>query len=193
MMEREENMAVNIYFGAQYEYKQGVLHELIKRNIVDFALTDYYPYATDTEPEKDSRIVTIDHRPCADGEYYKMCNVEELPALSKQVMEMMLPYESMAIEICARNPYHIGDYYIAKREYYIHLRFWNYMFDHYKINFCFFNDLPHSGGKYVAYALAKAKGIPMLVLTTAPPFHGRWVYGSDIQSVQNTMSCLVKV
>lgn len=174
---------ISVYWGAQLEYKQGLLHELINKGIIDFALTDYYPYEGEKKPEENERIITLDHRPCVDGDYDNICDLEELPALDKELLEKMLPFESMAIHICAREPYPIGDYYIAKKIYYNHLRYWNYVFDKYSINFCYFNDVPHVGGKYVAYALAKVKKIPTLMLATAPPFIGRYVYGSDIETI----------
>ena len=62
-------MEINMYCGAQLEYKQGVIHKLLQENIIKFCVTDYDPTSICEKPTYDSRIVTIDHRPCITSRY----------------------------------------------------------------------------------------------------------------------------
>lgn len=176
-------MSVNMYCGAQYEYKQGVVKKLLDEGIIDFCLTDYIPDDREEKPQSDARIVAINHDFCDTGMIEEQFDINSIPALDKSLMESLLPYESMGIKLGMRyDDCQVVEYEEGKRNFFIQLRVWNYLFDKYSINFCFLNDVPHIQGKYAAYALAKVKNIKVLIMCPSP-IETRRVFGFDINSL----------
>ncbi len=174
-------MGINLYLASEYEYRRGLAHKLLEENVIDFCLTDHLPW-TDA-PASDDRIVTVNHNPSGNAEYSEVCDINELPALSKDLMEKMLPYESMAIKMGLRRfNYPTTEYEEEKRKYLQHLRFWNYMFDKYNINLIVTHCIPHSQGKFVVYALAKVRKIPMLIWHRSL-FDGRCFWGGSLEEI----------
>ena len=175
-------MSIRLYLASEFEYRRGLANRLLEENIIDFCLTDHLPWTE--SPEHDERIVEIDHRPSANEEYDLVCNINEFPAVSKDLMEKMLPYESMAIRLGMRRLNHpTTEYEEEKRKYLQHLRYWNYMLDHYKINLIVTHNTPHSQGKYVVYGLAQVKNIPMLIWCKCGTFPERCFWGNSLKTM----------
>ena len=172
---------VNLYFSHDCGYRLGMVHEMLSRGIIDFCLTDYDPGSTNSPPPIDSRIVTTEISMGVNLTYDKVCNIYELPMPSKELLEAMRPYESMAIKMGSRRTnYQIALYEEEKRNYLLHVRYWNYMLDKYNINFCFFENTPHTQHIYIIYALAQVKRIPTIVMLAAVAIPGIYVYGDRI-------------
>ena len=171
---------VRIMLGYCPVYGKDLSHELIKLDNVEFCYNaaEYYCYT-----EEDGKIENFNQRLGRETIYDKVYDLNKLPALSKDLLEKMLPYESMIIKLSSRR---IGfptvDYEKEKRNYHKHLRFWNHILDEYKINMIFFEEFPHISYTYLIYCLGKIKGIPMLLcnVTSIP---GIRVYGTSIEDV----------
>lgn len=173
---------INLYLASEFEYRRGLAHRLLDEGVIDFCLTDYLPWTE--APTYDERIVPVDHTPSGNDEYSKICDINELPAVSKELMERMLPYESMAIHIGMRRfNYPTIEYEEEKRKYLQHLRYWNYMFEKYRINLIVTHCIPHSQGKYVVYGLARVKGIPMLIWHRSGLIDTRCFWGASLETI----------
>lgn len=171
---------VNLYFGWDAGYRMGVAHDLINQGIADFIVADYEPIFDEPQPPKNDHIITTSAGIAISLKYHRVCDVEELPPVDKWLYEAMLPYESMAISFgIRRTNYPITLYEQERQNYYLHLRYWDYMLKKYEINAIYFENLPHTQHKYVIYGLAKVYGIPML-MATATALETTRVYGSDI-------------
>lgn len=171
-----------MYLASEYEYRRGLANRLLDENVIDFCLTDHLPWTE--SPKHDDRIVEIDHRPSHIAEYDEVCDINELPAVSKELMEKMLPYESMAIKIGMRRlDKPTTEYEEEKRKYLQHLRYWNYMFDKYNINLVVTHCIPHSQGMYVKYGLAKVRNIPFLLWHANGTFINRLSWGDSLESI----------
>lgn len=132
----------------------------------------------------DERIRYYDQEDLRHANYSKYVNIHEIPALSKSILESMLPYESMCLKLGRRGcNFPSVEYESEKRKYHIHLRFWNYIFEKNKINFVYFDEYPHNlPCDYIIYCLAKIKKIPMLMADVAPLENIR-VFGKDLNSI----------
>lgn len=116
-------------------------------------------------------------------QYATECDLNSLPALSKELLEKMRPYESMAIKMIRRETsFPIVEYETGKMKYHTHLRFWSYIFDRFNINCVFFDLFPHRIYDYFIYCLAKIKNIPILchALTNIP---GLFLWCDSIETV----------
>ena len=91
-------MAINLYLASEYEYRRGLANRLIDENVVDFCLTDHLPWTY--SPEHDDRIVEIDHRPSHLAEYDEVCDINELPAVSKELMEKIVRGKMNLLTTC---------------------------------------------------------------------------------------------
>jgi hypothetical protein len=118
------------------------------------------------------------------ADYSKYVDINTLPALSKSLLEQMLPYESMCIELARRgNNYPITEYETEKMKYHTHLRFWNWILESREIDIVYFDEVPHNMmSDYVIYALAEIKKIPIL-MAALPCFLGIRVYGRNINDI----------
>jgi hypothetical protein len=189
---------VNLFYGNDVGYKCGVPQKLIKDGVVDFCISDYDPeyesvsmrddmnrvkaslLGTD-EKGIDEKILTVHPGDGIRNQYNQIIDINSLPALSKSLMEAMLPYESMAIFMggIRRTNFPYIEYMDEKRNYLMHLRYWSYMFDKYEINCAYFENLPHTQHKWVIYGLCKVKNIPML-MASATTIQGIRPYGEDL-------------
>lgn len=116
-------------------------------------------------------------------QYEPECNLNTLPALSKELLEKMRPYESMAIKLGRRrDQFPVVEYETEKMRYHKSLRFWSYIFDKYNINCVYFNEFPHGPYEYVIYCLAKIKNIPMLCFSVTN-IGGFKAYGDSMETV----------
>lgn len=171
-----------MYLAAETEYRRGLAHRLIDEGVIDFCLADLLPWTE--RPAYHERIEVVDHRPSLMEEYDIICDLNELPTVGKELMEKMLPYESMAIRLGMRRyNYPTTEYEEEKRKYLQHLRYWNYMLDKYKINLIVTQFVPHSQGKYVVYGLAKVKNIPILLWHGDGTFLERCFWGDSIETI----------
>ena len=100
--------------------------------------------------------------------YDEICSIEDISEVSEDVLIGMSRYESTALNMTCRNHHmHIMYYDEMYKEYMIHVKFWNYILDNDKIGFVFMCTTPHCTWEYVIYALAKTKGIPVLIETVS--------------------------
>ena len=174
-------MRINLYLASEMEYKRGLAHILLSRGVVDTCLVNALPW---TDCPKHDHIVRIDHSPSLFAEYDEVCNINDLPAVSKDLMEMMLPYESTAIKMGMRRlDYPTAEYEEEKRKYLQHLRYWDYMLRKYEINLIIMSTYPHSPGSYVMYGLARIKKIPFLMWQQQDTFLNRCVWGESIEDI----------
>lgn len=120
--------------------------------------------------------------------YNEYIDLDKLPPLSQQLLEDLLPYESMSIKLGLRGcNFPIVEYEEEKRNYHKHVRFWNWVFETHKINFVYFDEFPHNlASEYVIYALAKVKKIPVLMLDY-PSGLGIRVPGTDFNDFGETI------
>ena len=175
---------VRMFLATEYEYRRGLAHKLLGEGVIDYCLAAINPYYN-SMPIEDDRIDTVNTLPSGDDEYFTVCDLNELPAVDRELLEAMLPYESMALKMGVRRSfcYPIAEYEDEKSKYLQHLRFWNYMLESHKINFVLFACTPHSQGMYVVYGLARVKGIPLLILERPGIFDCRMLWGDSIESI----------
>ena len=160
-------------------YGKELARELIK--LKDFSMC----YLADglEENDPDPNIINFYGRIASTADYEKVIDLNLLPALSKNLMEKMLPYESMAIKLSMRETnFPISDYEEKKREYHKHLRFWNYIINKYGFNLIFFGESPIESYLYVIYGLAKIHNIPVLMCNQTNIFGVR-PYGHSIMTI----------
>ncbi len=175
-------MSINLYLASEFEYSRGLANKLLDEHVIDFCLADHFPW--DESPKHDDRIVEVDHRPSLHDEYDLVCDINEFPTVSKDLLEKMLPYESMAIAMGMRRlNYPTSEYGEEKKKYLQHVRYWNYMFDKYHINLIVTHCIPHSQGMYVKYGLARVKGIPFLMWHAEWTFKERRFWGSSLEGI----------
>lgn len=109
----------------------------------------------------------------------------EAPALSKELLQEMLLYESVAIGMGRRREqYPSIDYGEEKRFYLKALRYWNFIIEKFKINYIYLDNIPHYRFSYIIYALAKIKKIKIL-LTSGSSIPEVMVYGTSIENCGN--------
>lgn len=96
--------------------------------------------------------------------YENICDVNNIPALSFDLLNDMLPYESMCIKLAMRridSP--VVDYEEEKRNYHNALRYWNYIIKSNDINAFSYFCTPHYQSHYIIYALCQLKKIPLII------------------------------
>ncbi len=178
---------INLFFGSDTGYRKGVVNKLLETNKIDFCITDYVPEYDDEKDKRvqNEKIITVHPGTGIRVRYDEIIDINSLPALDKQLMQDMQPYESMAIKFgIRRTNFPIGMYEEEKKNYYLHLRYWNYIMDKYQITHVFFENVPHTQHKWVIYSLAKVKGIPILMLSWSD-IVGIAAYGTDIDKLGN--------
>lgn len=111
-----------------------------------------------------SKYVTYDAGIGYNCEYEKIVDLNQLPELDREILELMEVYKSTCLNMTMRNyDLYVGNYYEMEREYLRHLKFWNYVLDKHSIDFMCFSIVPHTLWEYIIYALAKCKKIPTLI------------------------------
>ena len=104
-------------------------------------------------------------------------------AISRSILDGMLPYKSMAMHMMMREShYDIYSYHYLEEVYYKHVRYWNDLLDTKRIDFALFLVTPHHAGEYILYALARIKKIPVAILAPITPA-GHFVMGTSIENV----------
>lgn len=171
---------VNLYFEHDCGYRIGMVHKMLDRGIIDFCLTDVFYHEGDEKMPEDERIVTNDISIGREMKYDEVININELPMPDQELLEKLQPYESMAVKMGSRRTnFQNSLYEEEKKNYLIHVRYWNYILEKYDINLCFFENTPHTQHKYVIYALACVKKIPIIVMLSTS-IRGLYVYGNSI-------------
>lgn len=175
---------INLLIGYYAYYGEKFIKEIIKKE----SISTIYNAASELSYEDIRRIKTpgITRCPYSVGttaNYVVMCDMNKLPALSKELLEQMLPYESMILKLGQRQSnFPTIEYEDEKRNYHKHLRFWNHVFDKYRINAVYFDSFPHVQYTYVIYCLALLRKIPMFICsaTSIPEIR---VYGNNLESI----------
>lgn len=170
---------IRILLGYCPVYGKDIARELVETKRVSFCYNALSSFCCENE---NSSIINFNQTLGRYATYEKVFDLNQLPALGKNLLKKMAPYESMAIKLGMRKTnFPIVNYEDEKRNYHKHLRFWNYVFEHYKINVVFFEEFPHVPYTYVIYCLALVKGIPLRVCNqTSIP--GIRVWGNCIEN-----------
>ncbi len=129
------------------------------------------------------KYVKIDAQAGYKNLYRSLVDMDSLPPLDRTVLEKMEPYKSACLNMAVRNySLYVGNYYEIEREYFDHVRYWNYILDCYAVDLVFMSVIPHCMWEYVIYALAKCRGIrTLLVSATAIP--GLNIVGTSIETM----------
>ena len=168
----------NVLLGYCPVYGKDLAKALVKEENVSlcYQVADEYCYDEDG-------IVYFNRLLGENATYEKVFDLNQMPALSKELLEQMLPYESMALNLGMRTTnFPIVNYEEEKCRYYKHLRFWNYILDNYEINAMFFEETPHRAYTYIIYALALVKDIPILMCNVSS-IPGLRIFGSRIENL----------
>ncbi|MCF0128012.1 MAG: hypothetical protein HUJ70_05550, partial [Pseudobutyrivibrio sp.] len=92
-------------------------------------------------------------------------NIYELPAISYDMWEALLPYKDDMLNMTQRAAHnHVLNYFEMDDQYMKHIRYWNWILDSDEIDMAYFCVAPHSCWEYAIYALCKIKGIPTLIV-----------------------------
>lgn len=171
--------------GAELE----LMKKLIKTNTVNFCLTVH----NNKSGKIGEGIRALDHRAMFFNRYDKICDINEVPALSKEILEKMRPFEGMILKFGKRiTNYSINDIDDEKRNYLYALRFWNYIIEKYRINAMYFKETPHGQYNYIVYCLAIIKGIPLLGLQ-ATSIPNICLYYDKIENCGNDLKYVYEV
>lgn len=167
-------------------YGYALSKKLIEDGVVDYSLVSCYK--TEFAVSEDG-IEYIDEDIVRFARYEKIIDFDDLPALGKEDLERMLPYESMCIKLgMRRTNYPIIEYEAEKINYHKHLRFWNYMIEKKEIDIVYFDEIPHNTpAEYVIYALAQIKRIPIFMVGFSN-IPGIRVYGNSLFGLGNNIS-----
>lgn len=158
----------NIMIGYAPNYGKKIIDELFERNDIDFC----FDASCDNCKIVNEKLIEFNMNLGIKCDYSAVIDLNKLPVIDKELLELMLPYESMIIRMEERETeLPTVNYEDAKINYLIHLRFWNYIFVKYKFTGVFFEEVPHRTYSYLIYCLAKVKKIKILL--------------SDITSIKN--------
>lgn len=161
-------------------YGKDLGQELVRSNAVSFCYNATGGFCCSEEEDK---IISFNFNLGVNSTYENIFDLNQMPALSKKLIDQMKPYESTAIKLgWRRTNYPIVDYETEKRNYYKHLRFWNYILEKYDINALFFEEIPHMSYPYVIYCLGIIKKIPMLLCDKSSIPEVR-IYGTSIEQM----------
>lgn len=173
---------INLYLMSELDYKRGLASRLVEGGVVDFCLVNSLPWTA--RYDECINVKTVDHGPFLFDEYDRVCNINDIPCVSKSLIEKMLPYESTAIKMgCRRLNVPVSEYEEEKRKYLQHLRYGNYLLDKYRINLIVLPGHPHSPGSYVIYGLAQVKGIQVMLWSQQDTFLNRVLWGDSIENI----------
>lgn len=99
-------------------------------------------------------------------DYENLCNLNSIPALSKELLESMLQHESMILKMGRRRTnYPSVEYEEEKYHYHQALRYWNHIILSNHINFVYMDRVPHYPYSYIIYSLAKIHGIDTMIIS----------------------------
>lgn len=170
---------INLMVAYDPRYGEDVVRALFKAKMIDSC---FFASGDKTDLSGQDGYYSFSMMKAVRCQYESECDLNSFPALSKELLEKMRPYESMAIKMeIRRNNFPVGDYETMKMRYHKHLRFWSYILDRFRINCVWFDTFPHNIYDYYIYCLAKIKNIPMLCcyLATIP---GLKAYGDSMDT-----------
>ena len=103
--------------------------------------------------------------------------------LSEDLLNEMAQHEALILKMMDRmDPLKIFTYQERERLYHRHLKFWNAFFNSYQVDLAFYPVIPHMVFDYVAYLMAKKRGISTLILNR-PAFRGHVFIQNDIDTL----------
>lgn len=182
-------MEINLFFAgvdSKYGYQSDLLNRIDEQ--IHFHKCVMTVKSHDALDVYDDKYICINYDVCEHNRYGEFYDFNDMEALSRDLLEKMNPYESIAMKMLVRNmEVDVYTYEEAKRLYLRHLRFWNHVFETYRINFVVFNCTPHHTHDYIIYALAKIKNIGMSV-NVVTNIQNWWFTGSDIFGVGEAVS-----
>ena len=121
-----------------------------------------------------NKVRLYNHRHANKGKLYAGLNWNNVPPLSKALVEEMAPCEVEVLKILERVNKMGAAYESRKKHYMQHLRYWDYFLDKKKIGVFIRNGISGAAGyDHVIYHLCKRKGIPTYM---SFPFHPGMVY-----------------
>lgn len=116
------------------------------------------------EEHHDDNILYRRARPLYAHECIEFNECNMIP-LDGKILELMLPYKSMAMEIMKREThYDVYDRKYLEEVYYKQLRYWNDVLEKNSVNKIIFMVSPHLCGDYILYALGEIKKINMVIV-----------------------------
>lgn len=116
--------------------------------------------------------------------HYEQINLDAL-AMTPELYSLVAPFEGQALNMLDRVRYYEPENYPPPRSgmppfrdsfdarsdlFSRHCRFWNHVFDQYKIDAVIAQNFGHQGFDFVALSLAEAKGIPTLIFNETGQF-----------------------
>ncbi len=136
--------------------------------------------------KKKDYLIVIDSR-SLDENTVELINYNEEPALDKEILTKMLPYESCAIELgMRRTNVPIVEYTREQQRYYRELRHINYIYEKFNINAFFAGAVPHYQDVYIAYVLAQIYKVPSRFFVPSP-LRNRRLVAKTIETIGNEM------
>ena len=190
---------INLLFaGNSAEYSIDLAKRFLESGNINSAVILYYYYYGDCTEWKEFDMIKDCKNPdisliSMEYEYRYLYALDKethkYPALDKELLELMLPYESYAIKTARRRygNFPVVEYEEAKRDYHTILRFWSNIFKRKMINAVYFETLPHMTTTYVIYGLARIYDIPILMAVDSY-FDLRKTYGyGSIESAGNNI------
>lgn len=175
-------MAIRLLMGYTVSEGADLADILLKRGTAEFCLnaSSYDEEAALDTPDN----IHIPRRYGKSARYGEICDVNELPALSEDDLNVMQKYLPMYMNICVRIAgFPMTWYEDEKSRFYVHFRFWKHIFEEYKFNLVLFRDPPHYRPyHYVIYALAKEYGVPVLIFGSSN-IRRTYVWGDSIEGM----------
>lgn len=108
----------------------------------------------------EDKVCRINYDMCEHNRYREFIDFNDLLPLSRDVLEKMRPFESVAMQMLVRNfERDIYTFDECKHFYLDHLRFWHHILVTKEISLICFHNIPHHCHDYVIYALADVLGI----------------------------------
>lgn len=174
-------------------YQSRILRELYKKGIFTKCTI-----VTQSLDDRDKYPKNIYHEiPAHIGyatKYNNICDMDAIPEPSEELLRELRQYENEAFNMTCRNYHmHIMHFDEMAREYWQHVKFWNWVLEEDKIDFVFLTTTPHHVWEYIIYALAKVKKIPVLIISVAN-VPGLNEVGTSLDNLgKNTSICYEKM
>lgn len=176
---------MNVYLAIGTEYKYDLVEWILKKENITKCFVDYIDSFDKNNNilEKMEGVETIPMTLFFRYDCFDRMDINKYPPLDSKIIQMMKPYESMAIKIAMRySEYPITEYEDAKYRYYCFLRYWKDFIDANKIGAIFFDETPHNLCKYVLYGLAITLKIKTLMITPTG-IRGQYAYGNTVETI----------
>lgn len=126
------------------------------------------------------------------GQYYKYKEYKVCPPIDDNIINKMNPYALEILKMMDRKQSWDMVFEDRMQIYLEHIRFWNFILDHYEINRVVFFNIPHEVVDYVIYCLCKIKNIKMSILNGSTPFADRCIIFNDIDNIGSGLDKLIE-